>query len=124
MTPTQVLLILASVGLSAVAQVLLKLGATGMRAGAVTGETSLVLDYQAMLSSPMTLAGLAAYGASALLWLKVLSLVPLSQAYPFVALGFVLTTAAGIFVLGEPLVFTRLFGTALILSGVLLVGYR
>lgn len=124
MNPTQLLLILASVGLSALAQVLLKAGTAASRDAATAAAGTVFSSYQAMLSSPMTLAGLAAYAASALLWLRVLTAVPLSQAYPFVALGFVLTTAAGIVIFGEPVVATRVAGTVLILAGVLLVGYR
>ena len=117
MNPFSIVLILASVGLSALAQVLLKHGSAA--AHGATGSA-----YLAILASPLTWGGLLVYGASALLWLRVLSLVPLSQAYPFVALGFVLTTVAGIAVFGEPVVATRVAGTALILAGVVLVVWR
>lgn len=117
-------LIVGSVCLSALAQVLLKAGSSSAAQGAVAAGSTVVASYQTMLSSPLTLGGLVVYAASALLWLRVLAGVPLSQAYPFVALGIVLTTAAGIVVFGEPVVATRVAGTMLVLCGVLLVGYR
>lgn len=124
MRMTQTLLVVGCVLLSALAQVLLKAGSTSAKQATAEGSATLVASYQAMLTSPLTLAGLALYAASALLWLRVLTGVPLSQAYPFVALGIVLTTLAGILVFGEPVVATRVAGTALVLGGVLLVGYR
>jgi multidrug transporter EmrE-like cation transporter len=120
----QVLLTLTSVGLAAFAQVLLKLGASSVRDIATTTGGSVQSEYQAMLSSPTTLIGLAIYIASALLWLRVLATVPLSQAYPFVALGFVITTAAGFIIFGEPIVFTRVAGMIVILAGVFIISYR
>jgi multidrug transporter EmrE-like cation transporter len=110
--------------MTAFAQVLLKMGSAASRDAVSAAQGTLLSSYQAMLSAPPTLLGLALYGASALLWLRVLSALQLSQAYPFVALSYVLTTGAGIVVLGEPLVATRVAGTVLILLGVLLVGYR
>lgn len=120
----QVLLIVGCVCLSALAQILLKAGAAGPRDAAAAASATAHTSYQSMLSSPATLAGLAVYAASALLWLRVLANVPLSQAYPFVALGILLTTAAGVLVFGEAVVGTRIAGTMLIAVGVLLVGYR
>jgi len=107
-------LVLASVGLSAAAQVMLKLGA-----GAAP-----TAPYAATLMSPWTLAGLAAYGLSALLWLRVLASLTLSQAYPFVALGVVGTSLLGVWLLDEPLAANRVAGTMLIGIGVILVGWR
>ena len=37
----------------------------------------------------------ALYAAATLLWVRILTTVPLSRAYPFVALAFVLVPAAG-----------------------------
>ena len=40
-------------------------------------------------------AGLALYGLGAMVWLYVLARLPLSAAYPFVGLGFILTMVLG-----------------------------
>jgi multidrug transporter EmrE-like cation transporter len=116
MTLRLFLLILASVGLSAIAQLMLKFG-TRLPPGARSPGAELV----ALLSSPLVLAGLATYGLGAMLWLFVLARAPLSLAYPFVGLGFILTMAAGLFILGESASAPRIAGTCLIALGCVLV---
>ncbi len=111
-------LILLSVGLSALAQLLLKIGVD--RSGAASqGESAAGLI--AMLMSPMVIGGLGLYGIGAMVWLFVLGKAPLSLAYPFVGLGFILTAALGIFVLNEGVSAGRIAGTLLIALGCVLV---
>jgi drug/metabolite transporter (DMT)-like permease len=74
-----------------------------------------------MLMSPMVILGLALYGVGALLWLFVLGRVPLSMAYPFVGLGFILTMLAGALVLGEHVTPLRIGGTLMIALGCVFV---
>ena len=45
--------------------------------------------------SPTMWVAVALYAGSTLLWVRILTTVPLSRAYPFVALAFVLVPAAG-----------------------------
>jgi multidrug transporter EmrE-like cation transporter len=52
----------------------------------------------------------------------VLARVPLSVAYPFVALGLVLTTAFAVIILGEAIHCLTIVGIALITAGVCLIG--
>lgn len=77
-----------------------------------------------MPASPKVSPGLACYGPGALIWLRVLAMMDLSQAYPFVALGFVLTMALGFVLLGETPHLTWLAGAGFILVGAWLVGMR
>ncbi len=116
------LLILASVGLGAVAQVLMKLGmiAGPMREALATGAPVPIVV--AVLTSPGVMGGLALYGIATVLWLGVLSRVELSQAYPFVGLSFVLAAVLGYFVFADAVSATRVAGIALIVAGVVLVG--
>lgn len=118
MTLRLFLLVLASVGLSALAQLALKVGtgaaATG-RAQGVAGELG------GLAQSPWVLTGLGLYGLGALLWLFVLGRAPLSLAYPFVGLGFILTMLAGALYLGEHVGPARIAGTMLIAIGCVLV---
>jgi multidrug transporter EmrE-like cation transporter len=120
MQTRQWLLVLTSVALAALAQLCLKLGTT------LSGShpSDLLASYARTLTSGWTWAGLSAYLVSVLVWLRVLAELDLSLAYPFVALGVALTSVLGIVVLGEPAVVTRLAGTALIVGGVVLMGYR
>ena len=71
-----------------------------------------------LLVTPYFWAALAIYGATTVLWVFVLSRVPLSSAMPFVALSFVIIPIIGVVVLGEKLNFLYWFGVALIVAGV------
>ena len=72
----------------------------------------------AIATSPSILLGLACIGLSAVVWLFVLSKIPLSTAYPFVAMGIAITVAAGRLLFGEPVTGAKLFGVILIIVGV------
>jgi multidrug transporter EmrE-like cation transporter len=50
--------------------------------------------------------------------LFVLSKIPLSSAYPFVALGIAITVVAGRFIFGEPISLFKLIGVCVILIGI------
>ena len=118
MTLRLFLLILTSVGLSALAQLALKIGtsnAAPARSAGIGGEIG------GLLQSPMVLVGLVLYGFGALLWLFVLGRAPLSLAYPFVGIGFILTMLAGTLYLGESVSVARIAGTLLIALGCVLV---
>jgi drug/metabolite transporter (DMT)-like permease len=67
------------------------------------------------------LLALALYLALTVLWVWILSFTPLSRAYPFVALAFVLTPVLAAALFGEPLTWRLLAGIGLILGGLLLV---
>ena len=115
------LLALACVLLSSIAQIAMKLG---MKAGAPAAggvEAPVLATYAQALSGPLVWLGLALYGLSAGLWLWVLSRLDVSMAYPLVSLGFVFTLFVGIQWLGEPFSWQRLAGCGLIVAGVMLL---
>ena len=120
MTPGTLALILVSVTLSACAQVLFKFGVAPVP-GSV-GNPSLIGAIINTLLRPGVLGGLALYGIGTLIWLRALAQIELSQAYPFVGLGFVMTAALGYVVFDEAIGPTRLIGIALVIAGVVLVG--
>jgi len=62
-------------------------------------------------------AALVLYGTATLLWILILQQVPLSAAYPFMALGFVLVPAASHFLFKEPLNLFYGLGVLLIIGG-------
>ena len=116
-------LILVSVLLSSGSQVLLKLGMSSSQIQIVLAQTDRPLQIAAsIITSPLVLAGLVCFGLSALFWLFVLSKIPLSTAYPFVAFGIVITVASGCVFLREPITAFQAFGILLIVSGVIVVG--
>ena len=111
-------LIFVSVCLSAVAQLLLK---AGMSSDAVQRALARDVSFTTFLSvftNIGVLSGLVIYFGAALVWLIVLSKVEVSVAYPFVALGFVLTALMGHLLLGEVLSLQRISGILLVCAGV------
>lgn len=118
------ILIFISVCLSAFSQVVLRYGMTRPAvADALSGANSAPAIILAIARSPFVIGGLSCYGLGAILWLLVLSKIPVSYAYPFVSLGIVLTTLAGVVVLREAITFTSCVGIALIISGILFVAF-
>jgi drug/metabolite transporter (DMT)-like permease len=97
-----------------VGQVLFKLAA-----GALQGSGPLLAR---VVFNKYLLAGLLVYCLATGLWVALLRQVPLSVAYPFVALAFVLVPLMGHWVLGEPLRWQTLVGAAVIFAGVWISG--
>ena len=70
-----------------------------------------------------TIVGVTAYAVSMLAWLLVLARYPLSYAYPFLGMSYVLVYAVATqwSALAEPSSPLRTFGTLLVVAGVVLV---
>jgi multidrug transporter EmrE-like cation transporter len=115
-------LVLFSVFLATAGQLLLK---TGMgRVGYIDGERigkplQLLGD---IARTWQVVVGLAVFGLSAVSWLVVVSRVPLSFAYPFVGITYVLLALFGKFVLHEHVPTIRWIGVALVVAGIIVVG--
>jgi multidrug transporter EmrE-like cation transporter len=116
--PVTAALLVASILLSAGAQIALKVGMRAVAAHPAAGPMKMLL---AAAFSPWVIVGLSAYVASAVVWLLVLSKLDVSRAYPCVAAGFVLTLLAGHFLLGETVGAVRLAGIGVVLAGVTIV---
>lgn len=118
-----ILLVLTSVLLSSGSQLLLKYGMTRPAIGvALAGKASPLTAFQAIATSPAVLAGMVCFGLSAVVWLFVLAKIPLSTAYPFVALGIAITAVGGRFLFLEPISALKLVGIGLVMAGVVCVG--
>jgi multidrug transporter EmrE-like cation transporter len=114
-------LALLSVALSALSQIALKAGMISPPVQAAIATSRSMGIVVAVSQSRLVLAGLFCFGVSALVWLGVLSRVPLSTAYPFVALGIAITTAAGLLLFNEPYSPLKVAGVFLIVCGVVTV---
>lgn len=113
-------LILLSVTMSAVAQACFKFGMSAAASRPPATDNALAALVMT-LASPGVLGGLALYGLGTLLWLQVLSRTDLSQAYPFVGIGFVITALLGVFLFGEAVTALRAAGIALVIVGIYLI---
>jgi multidrug transporter EmrE-like cation transporter len=123
MRPTLILLILFSVLLSSGSQILLKFGMTRPAIKiALSGAHEPLRLLVTIGTSPAILIGMLCFGLSAVVWLFVLAKIPLSSAYPFVALGIAVTVTAGRLLFAEPISLTKVIGVGLVLVGVISVG--
>ena len=118
MTIASVALLLFAVASAATGQVMLKHGMQVATARAAHSGGSLALR---AATSPWVLLGLVVFGISAVAWLAALSRVPLSVAYPFNALGYLVILTASVVVLHERANMFTWLGSLLVVSGLLIV---
>ncbi len=71
-----------------------------------------------LLANPWTLAGIAIYTVELFVWLRILSIAPLSLAYPLASLNFLGVVFASRIFLKEPVSKRRLLGSLCITIGV------
>jgi len=112
--PAQFLRLLAFSLLMAAGQVLFK---------RVSLDTPPLTDWRTLVAlgtNAWFVAAITLYIVATVIWIGVLREVPLSRAYPFIALGFVLVPLAGRQFFGEALDGRYLVGVILILIGILL----
>ncbi|MED0665964.1 EamA family transporter [Bacillus badius] len=77
-----------------------------------------------MLLSPYIFAGLSLYGVATVLWLFILTRVPLSVAYPVQSLAYVFTLFGAAFLFQEPITPAKIAGVLLIIAGVSVIGWK
>ena len=75
----------------------------------------------ALVLNPYLVLAVLLYGLLSVVWVWVLTFVPLSTAYPFVALTFVLSVASGVILFGEPMTIRLVLGGAMIIAGLIIV---
>ena len=118
MTIASVALLLFAVVSAATGQVMLKPGMQIASARAADSGGSLALR---AATSPWVLLGLVVFGVSAVAWLAALARVPLSVAYPFNALGYIVILTASVVLLHERANVLTWVGSLMVVSGLLIV---
>ncbi|MFG6087471.1 EamA family transporter [Stenotrophomonas sp.] len=112
LTPTVVAMILLTLAMLACGQVLFKLASAQLSFARPAS----------FLSSTLVLA-MVVYGAATILWLAVLARVPLSLAFPFYGLSFLLVPAFAWWLLHEPIRPQTWIGGVVILAGVVIASW-
>lgn len=115
-----IILILSSVTLNAVAQLLMKKAMyhIGEISGGFTGFISAL---PILISNFFVWLSFIIYSASILLWVIVLSKVEVSFAYPFFSIGYIVTVLGGYIFFSEDISFMRISGILCICIGTILV---
>lgn len=124
MTVTGWLLVVLSGGLQVAGTLLLRAGVD--RAGGFAETLAGVPQGLLRLAGQAQFdIGFVLYGLAALVWFRVLSTQPLGQAYPvLVSLTFVFVSIGAAILFQEPVTARKVFGLAIILLGVLVVGRK
>ena len=112
----QVLMLAAYAVAMAGGQLMFKLAAQRLTPGATLGERLTELA-----ANPWFYAAFALYCALALAWIWILTVTPLSRAYPFVALAFAITPLLGAWLFAEPVDARLVGGIVVIAIGLFLV---
>ncbi|MFI4929534.1 MAG: SMR family transporter [Burkholderiales bacterium] len=114
--------ILGGVLLNAVAQLLLKAGASN--SGAISldaGSAVLWRTAVGLAQHPYILGGLACYVVSVIVWIVALSRVEVSIAYPMLSIGYVVNALLAWWLFKEDVNAQRWLGIGVIIVGVVLV---
>jgi multidrug transporter EmrE-like cation transporter len=115
------MLILVSIVASVFGQFVLKTGAKQLGTlGVEQAAQGLQIAWTAA-TNPWILGGLACYALGAVSWIMVLTRVPLSWAYPILAMNQILILLVAWLFLGEQVSMMRWSGALLIVAGVVLV---
>lgn len=77
-----------------------------------------------VLFSPLILLGILIYGLATVLWLYVLSRVPLSLAYPLQSIAFLLGLVIAVLIFKESVPLNRWVGAAIILGGITVLSWK
>lgn len=117
-----ILLILSSVALNALAQLFIKQGMTKMGVVSLKLEQLWHMFLAAFTNLPL-IGGMMCYAVSIVLWMVVLSKVNVSLAYPFLSIGYIITAVLAYFLFNEPLTIQKCFGIAIICLGVVILTY-
>ena len=111
-------ILLFAILLGAVGQILLKSGVSQLGSHP---RPALVLA--SIFTNIRVFGGFFCYGISSLFYLVAISRLPLSYAYPMIALGYVLVTYLSWQFLGEKVPFARIIGLSIILFGVMVMAF-
>jgi multidrug transporter EmrE-like cation transporter len=97
-------------------QVLFKLAAQR-----VSASTTISEQLTSLLGNTYFFVAFAFYCALAVCWVWILTFIPLSRAYPFIAFAFAITPMLGWWLFDEPINSRLGFGVAAIVFGLVLV---
>lgn len=123
-TTSHLLLIIAAALASIVGNSLLRLGLkkSGIES---LNPAYLLKNVFPVLSQPLVFAGFLVFVIGMIIWMRVLTVVPLSKGYPlFTSFVILFLIGSSILFLREPLSFSRIGGMALIAFGTFLVFTR
>jgi drug/metabolite transporter (DMT)-like permease len=76
-----------------------------------------------LLLRPWVLSGFGAAFLAAVAWMAAMTKLKLSEAYPFVSLGFVAVMIFSYFLFGEELTMNKVVGTVIVVAGLIVIAW-
>ncbi|OGZ01647.1 MAG: hypothetical protein A2946_02130 [Candidatus Liptonbacteria bacterium RIFCSPLOWO2_01_FULL_53_13] len=111
-------LFLLAAGLNSTAQILLKKGALAI-ASVLSGPEALAVKAFRAFTNPFIAVAVILLATGMFLWIKIISRIELSRAYPInIALTVIITSVVAIFLFGESMSVSKAGGILLILLGI------
>jgi len=118
---SNLIFIISSVLLNALAQILLKAGMKQF--GIIELKNNIIHTSVSIALNPYIITGFISYGVSIILWLWVLSKVDVSLAYPFQALGYIVVTILAWLIFQEDITLTRIIALIFISIGLIILAF-
>ena len=118
---TNLIFIVTSVLLNALAQILLKAGMKNF--SNIDLKNNITQTVLSISLNPYIISGFISYGISIILWLWVLSKVDVSLAYPFQALGYIVVTILAWLVFQENINLIRIIALIFISLGLIILAF-
>ena len=115
------LLLIPAILFSTTGELLFKIGMNRVGSFAFSPDSLRTVLPQILLN-PFIWIGFIGFGMGAVFWLAVLSRVPLSIAYPILALSYFVVVIEAWLFLHERVTWKRLVGVGIIVAGVVVVG--
>lgn len=112
----------ADIGLCIACVLLVSVGQVLLRAASITAGLTGRVGLQSFFTGTALLA-VCVYGSAMLLWVYVLSRVPLTQAFAFFGLSFFVVPALASRFLGDPVTVHTWIGAAIIMLGILVTNW-
>ena len=116
---TNLILIISSVFLNAIAQIFLKSGMSSL--APIKFDQSILKTSLLIISNGYNVLGFLSYGFSIIIWLWVLAKVDVSFAYPFQALGYILVTILAWMIFNEEINMLRILALIIISIGLIIL---
>ena len=117
-----IVLVLLSVVVGIVGQICLKAAVTRIGPLAFDGPSKFISSGLNVFQQPLVWFALPLYGCGFIFWSIALSHLPLSYAYPFMSLAYVLAPLAGFLLFHEQIPMMRWVGGLVLLVGIVFVG--
>lgn len=121
-TLTALMWLLPAMLFSTTGELFLKRGMNEIGSFDFASVSTIVPTFIKILSNPFIWAGFIGFMGGSVFWLSVISRVPLSLAYPMLALSYVIVVVESWIFLGEGLHPLRIIGSLVVGVGVALVG--